>query len=256
MEIIPGIHAVPGTRISRIYLIEDDELTLVDTGMPWSARRVFKYITSIGRQPGELRRILMTHRHPDHTGGAQAIRLRSKAQIVAHHDDTVHRRPDTHTLSYAGVFASLNLPIPYLNQTLVDCLSYENEVIPAAGGIRVLHTPGHTPGSVCYLLERDGLLFSGDTIFSEYGRVSRSILFPGSDTARYRESLERLASTDFDILCGGHGSPLVGGASRMLRVLMERKPQLPTWREFFFKRVPSRLLQRKGLSGEDWAEDY
>ena len=161
MEIIPGVHAVPGTKISRIYLIEDNELTLVDTGMPWSVGRVFKYITSIGRQPSELSRILMTHSHPDHTGGAQGLRRRSNAQIVAHHDDTVHRRPDTHTLSYAGVFASLNLPIPYLSQTLVDRLSYENEVIPAGGGIRVIHTPGHTPGSVCYLLERDGVLFSG-----------------------------------------------------------------------------------------------
>ena len=252
MEIIPGVHAVPGTKISRIYLIEDNELTLVDTGMPWSVGRVFKYITSIGRQPSELSRILVTHSHPDHTGGAPGLRRRSNAQIVAHHDDTVHRRQDTHTLSYAGVFASLNLPIPYLSQTLVDRLSYENEVIPAGGGIRVIHTPGHTPGSVCYLLERDGVLFSGDTIFSEYGRVSRSMPFPGSDTVRYQESLERLASADFDILCGGHGSPLVGGASRMLRVLMARKPHLPTWREFFFKRVPSRLLQRRGLSAEDY----
>ena len=204
-----------------------------------------------------MRRILMTHSHPDDTGGASGIRSRSNAQIVAHHDDTVHRRPDTHTISYVGVFAPLNMPIPFLRRTLVDCLSHENEVIPAAGGIRVIHTPGHTPGSVRYLLERDGLLFiGGGTIFSEYGCVSRSMPFPGSDTVRYRESLERLASADFDIHCGGHGSPLVGGASRMLRVLMGRKPQLPTWREFFFKRMAFRLLQRKGLSGEDCAKDY
>ena len=143
MEIIPGAHAVPGTKISRIYLIEDDDLTLVDTGMPWSAGRIFKYITSIGRQPSELRRILMTHSHPDHTGGAPGICCRSNAQIVAHHDDTIHRRPDTHTLNYVGVFASLNMPIPFLRRTLVDCLSYENEVIPAAGGIRVIHTGPH-----------------------------------------------------------------------------------------------------------------
>ena len=78
----------------------------------------------------------------------------------------------------------------------------------------MLHTQGHTPGSVCYFLERDGLLFSGDTIFSDHGRVSRSMPFPGSNAERYQQSLERLATLDFDILCGGHGSPLVGGASR------------------------------------------
>lgn len=252
MEIIPGIHAVPGTRISRIYLVEDDELTLVDSGMPWSAGSVFKYIQSIGREPRELRRILMTHSHPDHTGGAPGIMRRSSAKVVAHHQDAHHALHNARTLSYMGIFASLDVPIPFLKHTPVDHLTDENEIIPIAGGIRVLHTPGHTPGSVCYLLEREGLLFSGDTLFSNHGRVSRSMPFPGSDTERYRQSLERLATMDFDILCGGHGSPLVGGASKVLRELMEKKPQLPTWREFFFKRLPSRLLHHRGLSAENY----
>ena len=252
MEIIPGVHVVPGTRISRIYLIEGDDLTLVDTGMPWDVGHVFKYIRSIGRHPNELSRILMTHSHPDHTGGAPGIIRHSKAQVAAHHEDAHHTLHQAHTISYMGIFASLDLPIPFMKRLSLDSIIEENDVIPVAGGIRVLHTPGHTAGSVCYLLEREGLLFSGDTIFSDYGRVSRSMPFPGSDAEQYRLSLERLTALDFDILCGGHGSPLIGGASAKFRRLMEIKPELPTWREFFFKRMPHRLLHHMGLSAEDY----
>lgn len=251
MEIIRGIHVVPGTRISRVYLIEGDDLTLIDTGMPWSAGSVFRYIRSIGRQPTELSRILMTHSHPDHTGGAPGILKRSGAQVVAHHEDS-HYHNSGRSLSYMGGLSALDVPIPFLRRTRLDYTVEDSGLIAAAGGIRVLHTPGHTPGSVCYFLEQDGVLFSGDTIFSDRKRASRSMPFPGNDKERYQRSLERLAALDFDILCGGHGSPLVGDASKEFRKMMNRKPQLPTWGEFFFKRAPNRLLHHLGLIGEDY----
>ena len=251
MEIIPGIHTVPGTSLSRIYLIEDDDLTLIDTGMPWSAGRVLRYVRSIGRHPEELRRILVTHSHPDHTGGTPGIVKKSSAEVVAHQLDS-RQLEEGPALTYLGIFSSLHVAVPFLKCIPLDHAVAEDEVIPVAGGIRALHTPGHTAGSVCYLLEREGLLFSVDTIFSEFGRVSRSMPFPGTDVVRYKQSLERLRVLDFDILCGGHGSPLVGGASRKFRELLESKPELPTWREFFFERVPNRLRHHLGLSAEDY----
>ena len=251
MEIIPGIHTIPGTRFSRIYLIEDDDLTLIDAGMPWSAGRVFEYIRNIGRHPSELGRILMTHNHPDHTGGAPGILKRSDAEVVAHRMDS-RRHGDVRALSYMGIFSSLQVAVPFLKQIPLDHAVTEDEVIPVAGGIRAMHTPGHTDGSVCYLMEREGLLFSGDTIFSDFGRVSRSMPFPGTDVVRYQESIERLLTLDFEVLCGGHGSPLVGGASTRFRELIKSKPDLPTWREFFFERVPNRLRHHLGFSAEDY----
>ena len=251
MEIVPGVHVVPGTHISRIYLIEDDDLTLIDTGMPWSAGRVLRYIRSIGRHPEELRRILMTHSHPDHTGGAPGIVKKSSAEVVAHQLDS-RKLGEGHVLTYLGKFSSLHVAIPFLKGIPLGHAVAEDEVIPVAGGIRALHTPGHTAGSMCYFLEHEGLLFSGDTIFSDFGRVSCSMPFPGTDVVRYKQSLERLKGLDFDILCGGHGTPLVGGASREFRELLENKPELPTWREFFFERVPNRLRQHLGLRVEDY----
>ncbi|MCH7746438.1 MAG: MBL fold metallo-hydrolase, partial [Chloroflexi bacterium] len=179
MEIIPGVHAVPGVRWSRIYLIEGDTLALVDTGLPWSAQRVFNYIESIGRKPEELDTILMTHSHPDHTGGALKIIERTGAEIIAHADDTRSHSDNKTSPSDLGTGSSFRAPLPFLRGTPVSQHVSDGQVLPMQGGIRVIHTPGHTPGSVCYLIENRGLLFSGDTAFSNGKRVSRSVPFPG-----------------------------------------------------------------------------
>ena len=251
LEIIPGIHQVPGIRWSRVYLIEDDPLVLIDTGLPWSAGRVLDYVRSIGRRPEELGLILVTHGHPDHVSGAWAIGNRTGAEVVAHRGDTKTHRGDEVSLSYMGVFGSLGLPLPFLRRTRVDNLAADGQVLPVLGGLRVLHTPGHTPGSVCYVLEDRGVVFSGDTLFSDGKRVSRSVPFPGYDGVSYRRSLTRLAGLEFDVLCGGHGEPLVGGASHRLRQLLEARPDPPTWGQFL-RQVPSRLYRSRSLSGENF----
>ena len=249
MEIVAGVHAIPGIKWSRAYLIEDDTLALVDIGLPWNVRRVLSYIESIGRKPHELEFILITHSHPDHTSGALAISRRTEAKIVAHAHDTKAHSAGEVSLSYMGAFTSLKLPLPFLQRTPVTPIT-DGHVLPLLGGIRVIHTPGHTPGSVCYLLESRGVLFSGDTIFSDGVRVSRSVPFPGYNRSHYRESLDSLAALEFDTLCGGHGEPLVGGASDRLRKLLRARPDPPTWGGFL-RGIPGRLFATRSLRDED-----
>ena len=242
---------VPGVRWSRVYLIEDETLALVDSGLPWNVGGVLKYIRAIGRNPDDLRLVLMTHSHPDHTAGALGLRRRTGAEIVAHAGDTRRHADQEVSLSYMRVFTSLKAPIPFLQRTPVARLVEDGEVLPALGGVRVIHTPGHTPGSVCYLLKDRSLLFSGDTAFSNGRRLSRSLPFFGSDMQDYRRSLDRLAALEFDTLCGGHGEPLVGGASDRLRELLATRPSPPTWPQFL-ARIPSRMVRIRGFSGEDF----
>ena len=193
MEILPGIHTVPGVSWSRVYLIADEALALIDSGLPWSARRVLDYITSIGRRHEELQLILTTHSHPDHTTGARSISRRTGSVVAAHRLDTRTVSGGQTALSFMGAFNSLPLPFPFLARIPVGRLVTDGEALPLLGGLRVVHTPGHTPGSVCYLAETRGVLFSGDTAFSDGKRVSRSVPFPGYNGLHYRKSLQRLA---------------------------------------------------------------
>ena len=186
VEVSPGIHIVPGARWSRVYLIVDETLTLVDSGLPWHPRGILNYIRAIGRRPDELKHILVTHSHPDHVGGTLSLVRKTRAAIVAHRSDT---RPDRHNdlhLGYTTRLGPIPVPIPLFARTSVDLLAEDGDTLPLHGGIRVIHTPGHTRGSVCFLLEESKILFTGDTIFSDGRSISRSVPFPGYDQGQLR----------------------------------------------------------------------
>ena len=150
-----------------------------------------------------------------------------------------------------GAFTSLRAPLPFLQRTLVTDVMNGGETLSLAEPVQVIHTPGHTPGSACYLLPERRVLFTGDTLFSDGSRLSRSIPFPGYDGEAYRDSLQRLASLDFDVLCGGHGAPFVGGASDVLKLLLIDRPHPPSWRGLLGS-LPRRLVQRRSpVTGEE-----
>ncbi len=170
---------------------------------------------------------------------------------MAHANDTKTHSGDQTSLNYMGMFSTLNLPVPFLQRTPVGQLVSNGQTIPVMGGIKVIHTPGHTSGSVCYMLESRSLLFSGDTLFSNGQRVSRSVPFPGSNAHHYRDSLNSLAKLDFDALCGGHGVPMTSGASDGLRELLALRPEPPSWGAFI-RSVPRRVYEARSLRGEDY----
>ena len=246
MEVSPGIHIIPSARWSRIYLIVGETLTLVDSGLPWHPGGIINYIRSIGRRPDELKHILVTHSHPDHVGGTLSLVKKTGAAVVTHRSDTRRDHDNRLHLGYTGYFP---VPIPLIGRTGVSHLIEDGDILPLHGGIRVIHTPGHTRGSVCFLLEESKVLFSGDTIFSDGGRISRSVPFPGYDRDSYVRSLKRLSEFEFEGVFGGHGSPMLEGGSYTLSRLLESHPEPPTWGDFFGS-IPKRLKRSFPMTGE------
>jgi glyoxylase-like metal-dependent hydrolase (beta-lactamase superfamily II) len=153
--------AFPGA----VYLVETSAgLVLIDSGLEADAAEVIGQITALGLDVGRLRAVLLTHAHADHSLGAEALRRQTGAKVYAGRGDCPPLRAGGPRDALCSTF---HLPRVVLHPTTVDVELAGYETLPFGDThFRVLATPGHTPGSVCYLLERPGLraLFAGDVI--------------------------------------------------------------------------------------------
>lgn len=235
MEILPGVHQIPGLRWSNAYLLVDaGELTLIDTGMPGDGRKIFGYIQSIGRDPTELARVVLTHSHPDHTGPLKSLSQCTGAAITVHRAETL-RWVGTGELGlhYSAQPPAFGWNVPFLHRIPAHQLIEDGQILPVLGGLQVLHTPGHTPGSVCLYWAKQAVLFTGDTLLADGHGFHRSIPFPGSNLREHRASLERLAQLPFEAACAGHGKPVLQeGAARLREMLSHDSWIAPRWKQF------------------------
>lgn len=166
----------------------DGKAWIVDPGQ--EGERILALLAKKGLEPAG---ILLTHAHFDHISGIPALQAaHPELPVYVHSAD---RAMFGHPFNqYGGEYASIGTP-----KNLRD-----TDDLPAAlPGVRVLHTPGHTPGSVCFHFEADRLLLSGDTLFA--GSCGRTD-FPGGSMSQMVASLKRLATLPGDTLViPGHG---------------------------------------------------
>lgn len=192
---------VIGPIATNVHLLADPrsrEAIAIDTATPsltWIA-------DELAARGWTLKLIVSTHGHWDHIGDNAAVAAHTGAEIAVHPLDR-HRLERPQPLS-----APFDIPpsVPAVD------LAEGGEIRFGAIRLRVLHTPGHTEGSVCLLAEDDGLLYSGDTVFAAgWGRVD----FPGGDADAMVESITRLAGLEDRIaVLPGHGAATTIGRER------------------------------------------
>jgi glyoxylase-like metal-dependent hydrolase (beta-lactamase superfamily II) len=201
MKITNEIFQVGGSGFTSdldaaVYLINfDGHAALVDSGCGHSPKQLLDNITACGIQPEQIEYLLITHCHFDHTGGAKSIKETIQCKTVAHELDAEFLEKGDNIITAAIWYDNMMQPF-----TVDLKLSGKKEEIKLGDRIILaIHTPGHSPGSVVYLTESDGLkvVFAQDV----HGPLSPAIL---SDKDDYIKSLERLISLDADILCEGH----------------------------------------------------
>lgn len=150
-------------RFVNLFLIYgDEEIILVDSGVAGAEARIGDYLAATGRGPEEIRRLILTHSHPDHLGGAAAICRLSGCAVAAH--------PAEQAWIEDTELQATQRPVPGFRQLVggpvpVDRQLADGEIIALDGlTLEVVHTPGHSPGSLSLYLPADRVLISGDAL--------------------------------------------------------------------------------------------
>jgi glyoxylase-like metal-dependent hydrolase (beta-lactamase superfamily II) len=203
---------------TELYLLEGDSLVLIDTGVNDTPKQyVEPALAAYGRSLGDIDIVLNTHGHYDHTGGNTAMAAASQAPVWIHEADA--RSAEDLAYQFETYFTNRHLLVGRQDRletaratfltfaggpTKVGRKLSTGEVLDFGRGIRlrVIHTPGHTPGSVCFFWETEGLLLAGDAIMGLSPRPGGLPLI--YDPTNYERSLQHVQTLDVRTLALGH----------------------------------------------------
>ncbi len=220
MKIIDNVYVVPGV-VANPYIITDrDGLTIIDTGIPRSEKKILAYVASLGKSPRDVRRIILTHSDVDHVGslaalakatGARTCASQSEAQAIAAGKPSREARPPG--ISLRRFLFTMVSPFFKVSPVHVDEILRDGQTLPVLGGLQVMETIGHTPGHLSLFAPAAGVLFCGDSFKADANGINVS-LSPGVtwDATKAKEAIRKQAALGASIICPGHG-PVVRDAA-------------------------------------------
>ncbi len=229
VPLINDLFLIRGTLGSNIYLITNRGLALVDAGFPIDSIAIRRVLKKSMPSPSNMPlTIVATHYHGDHVGSISALQNIRDVKAVIHQDDAPFAMGDLpleefkvdplRTLYYRSLW-----PLFKYRHFRVDLTLREGDVLDLLGGLEVIHTPGHSLGSICLYQKKDKILFSGDLIRNEKGILEGPPPNFTPEPWKAAESLNRIAQLDFDILLPGHGIPILEGAGERFRSLLRSR---------------------------------
>lgn len=207
------VHYVAGVASdSNVYLLEDEDPVLVDTGTGMYADTALEEVSDIVPLR-KIGRIVLTHSHYDHMGGAKAFQEATGARIYLHEAEARPLMAGDASLTLYDVFSRSYRGLD------VEELATGQRLKLGSTELEVLHTPGHSPGSITLYDPRSASAIVGDTVFCD-GGVGRWD-FPGGDLAKLRSSVNRLRELGLRNMYPGHGSYAEGDAKTHLGMAAE-----------------------------------
>lgn len=218
-QIVPGLYAIPVGPVNTFLLESSDGCTLIDSGLPGSADKVLQAIREFGKQPKDIRHIVLTHAHPDHIGSFAALKKATTADAYMHPLDapiaTSGRgfRPMTAApgLLTGIMFRLFVRPVASVESASIEHLVEDEEKLPIADGLTAIHVPGHCAGQLALLWPRyGGVLFAADACSNMMG-LGWSLGY--EDFEEGKRSLRKLTTLKFQVACFGHGKAILQNAA-------------------------------------------
>ncbi|OON71769.1 MBL fold metallo-hydrolase [Streptomyces tsukubensis] len=229
VRVLPQLHMFR-FRVGQAYLWSDGAgLTLIDAGPPGAAREIAEGVRSLGLDPARIGRIVLTHCHEDHFGGALELAREYGARVLAHRLDAPVVRGEQRVAE--PVLLDWEIPLRAeavrgltpASPTPVDQELEDGDELDFGDGARVVHTPGHTPGGCGFHLARHGVLFTGDCVAGT-GGVRLGVF--NIDREQTKASMRRLAVLAPSTVCFGHGDPVTEDATVALLTAAVRDAEL------------------------------
>jgi glyoxylase-like metal-dependent hydrolase (beta-lactamase superfamily II) len=211
----------PGIDNNAFLIRAGRATTLVDVGPPKGLELVTKAIRDGAATAADVGHVVLTHCHTDHTGNLAGVVASGEVTVYGAAGDAGVVRQGAERprgvanrvlgrVMLAMAKGSSRAPAAPVHVEVAD-----GQELDAAGGLRCIHTPGHTGGHVSYLWPEGRVLFVGDAATNMFRRLDVAPI--NEDDAASRASFAKLAELEFDVACFGHGSPIRGRAADRFR---------------------------------------
>jgi glyoxylase-like metal-dependent hydrolase (beta-lactamase superfamily II) len=188
---------------SNIYLVGKD--TIIDSGTGSNFVRLYDIFKRLKLDFEGIKNVVNTHMHWDHIGGNGFF---ENAKIHIHEKDAPVLEKGDVNMSNSSYFSGKMHPMKVAAK-----LKEGDEIF----GFKVLHTPGHSPGSICLFDSKNKILISGDTVFADgVGRVD----LPGGSEGEMEKSLEKISSLKIEKILPGHGEPVLKAADKAMKSIL------------------------------------
>ena len=227
VSITPQIYQV-SLKIVNVFIIHiPDGLILMDTGPAGSKQLIFDAIREIGHQPEDIKHIIVTHSHHDHSGSvADIVREVNAAVYMHHHDAALVRKGIAYRFQLKAVrwffdvvTIGSRIKLPYINIKPVKEITEVNDGdwIAGKGCLRVIHSPGHWPGQIALYYPADGGIVIAADVAENYSSLQLSSGYQDKDECL--ATIKKICSFNFNIAVFSHGEPILNHASEIFKTV-------------------------------------